>query len=458
MVKKRRKEEQTTSNAVDAAGGSVAIARGRRPLWLVIVMVAAIAAAFSLSAAFLGGVSKELALPVRIEVVGLGSAADGGLLEHIEFSLPRSQFEKIQGVKVQIGNRTFAYTKEQFQKSWKVIERKIPGNPEAILTATSPEELSVERSSLPWYQSWINWPGDAVMLYAMLPSRLLIVTVLFAALAACLRMGVLGRLERLALAALAWETPNGASTSRPCGPNWAWLLGGGAVLVAAIVVLEVNQPFYFCQDDQFASGLPTIVQSMRGGFRGEFPEWNAYELMGAPLAALGYSGVLYPPYWISYAIARYGFGNELLTNDVFAIFHLVVGYFAMYWATRKAGCRASLAAAASLAFVLSGYMLIVGRGWATIMSHLIWAPLMIVALLNLEQRKAGWKWAIGTSACLAIFYYNGFSQWWLYPTLGFGVAGVLSMTLGMRASPWRSWAGCLYFRCCYAFSPPQFFH
>ena len=40
--------------------------------------------------------------------------------------------------------------------------------------------------------------------------------------------------------------------------------------------------------------------------------------------------VLYPPTVVSYAIARWGLGNEYYTFEVFAAMHLLAGYLASF--------------------------------------------------------------------------------------------------------------------------------
>ena len=74
--------------------------------------------------------------------------------------------------------------------------------------------------------------------------------------------------------------------------------------------------------------------------------------------------MLYPPTVVSYAIARWGLGNEYYTLEVFAAMHLLAGYLASYAAARTAGLRPALAFVLGISFVLSGYILLVGRGMA----------------------------------------------------------------------------------------------
>ena len=81
------------------------------------------------------------------------------------------------------------------------------------------------------------------------------------------------------------------------------------IVTLAIVILEVNQPFYFTQDDQFVAALPVLLQSSAKPLRRQFSRMEPFSVHGPPAAVLGYGMVLYPPSWLAYAVARYGLGR-----------------------------------------------------------------------------------------------------------------------------------------------------
>ena len=207
------------------------------------------------------------------------------------------------------------------------------------------------------------------------------------------------------------------------------------VLAAAFAMLESLQPFYFTQDDAFATELPGLLQAGRSFFSGGSMQWNPYQLMGSPLLSLGYSGLLYPPTLLSYAVAKYLLGNDYLMMEVFAALHLGAGYLAVYWASRKLGLRPAIAMCAGLCVALSGFSLIGGRSWHSTLPIIVWMPLLAGLLARMAQGPAGWRWAVKAGLCIAAFYYVGFTQFWGHGMLFLLLAAVLYVTAG--AIPWR---------------------
>jgi hypothetical protein len=59
--------------------------------------------------------------------------------------------------------------------------------------------------------------------------------------------------------------------------------------------------------------------------------------------------------------------------------------------------------------------------------------LLIIALLELEQRAVGWKWAALTGLAIGLFFLVGFSQNWIYAMLCFGAGAALLVLTGRAA-------------------------
>ena len=407
----------------------------RRRWWLVVLVAAFLSALFSVGSVLLGEPNHDLAEPVQLDVRGLYSdAASQVWYERMEFSLPQSQFDKIEGVDVAIGDRKFSFTKEQFHRQWAKSVQPNPGGGEPTCTAVAPADVSAPRSRIPWFQDKINWPGDGPYLCGAAPARLLILLWLVVGAVALLRMPYFRSAERRFLDGLAAGESATHGGCPPAAGSWRWLAFGAVVFVAAILIVEINQPYYFTQDDVFSAGLPATLFGCRNVFCGEFPEWNPYQLMGSPMASLGGACLLYPPTYLAYGAARFVFGNEYLTIETWSILHLAAGYLATYWAARRVGLRPSLAAVGSLCVVLSGFSLIVGRGWHIMLPTAVWTPLLVVALVEFAEKEIGWKWAAATGTVIALFYYVGFSQFWFYSMLCFlAAAAWMVMTGGVRA-------------------------
>ena len=66
-----------------------------------------------------------------------------------------------------------------------------------------------------------------------------------------------------------------------------------------------------------------------------------------------------------------------------------------------------VATLASLTFVLSGPILIMGRSWHMTLAIVVWVPLLLMSALDLTERPAGWRWMIGTGAVIGVYYQVG---------------------------------------------------
>jgi hypothetical protein len=212
-------------------------------------------------------------------------------------------------------------------------------------------------------------------------------------------------------------------------------LFGLAFVGAAFAYLEITQPYYFTQDDNFCETLPVHLQACRSFFSGEFPEWNPYQLLGAPTARLGLYALTYPPVYIAYAVARFVLGNEYCAFDVLAFLHLAMAFGFTYWAARQWRIGPPLTLAAACAYSLSGYTLIVGRSWGGTLLTLAWLPLYIGAVAPLTQRRVTWRWIVGFGLVVGLSYHSAFVQFWVYILLFTALAiGVLWLAGFLRFS------------------------
>jgi hypothetical protein len=361
----------------------------------------------------------------------------------IQIQLPPAGWDELQSVDVRIGRRpdvrTFSFPREQILRDW---SRRAVGPPDARGKTSEPLCLQMPLgtgalgSRQEVLNQFINWPGDAIALrvtweesvtgFDLLAAGILVVF--------CLRrrQGFLDWSRRVL-----WGTAEEAPPE-PAPPRWhslPWLLGGLLFLAGALVVLESIEPKYFVQDDNFVQFLPVILQSCRSLEEGVFPNWDPYQFGGAPTAAVGVYALTYPPTYVSYGVARHLLGDEYLTLDVFCILHLGLGYLATFWCARAAGLRPLLACLGALSFVLSGYNLIVGRSWYYMTPVVVYAPLLVLAVIRLQQRPPGWRWVLGTGLVIGAFFHAGNAQMWLYALMLCGLAVLLLALLG--ALPWR---------------------
>ena len=213
-----------------------------------------------------------------------------------------------------------------------------------------------------------------------------------------------------------------------------------------MAILEFIQPYYFVQDDNFANVLPGVLQGCRSMVNGEFPDFDPSQYLGMPNAGKGIFALFYPPTIVSYGIARWVLRNENLTLDVFAAMHLLAGYVASYAAARKAGMRPSLAFALGISFVLSGYILVVGRGWHAILTLVVWLPLLFISMEAWLNSRAGWRWLVASGLTIGGFYYMGFPQYWVYAMFFLALVAVTAVAAGrvaLRQLIWPAAAGLL---------------
>jgi len=222
--------------------------------------------------------------------------------------------------------------------------------------------------------------------------------------------------------------PAHEDASPSMGARNVWFLAGAALVGLALAWLEIARPYYFTQDDVLVGELPGVLWLCRSVWEGVLPEYNPYVLMGAPAFSGG--GGTYPPTYMAYAMARHVLGNEYATVEVFAIFHILAGYAATYWASRLVGMGRMPAFAVSLSFVLSGSVLIMGRSWHTFIPAVLWMPLLVVAVMKMVNGPVSWKWFLGTGSVIGIAFHGEFPQIWVYSMGFFVLATVWLVAMG----------------------------
>ena len=229
-------------------------------------------------------------------------------------------------------------------------------------------------------------------------------------------------------------TPAPASTNVTARPaaSKLWFWAGLAFVVAAFALLELLDPYFFCQDDALSLELPGVLMSCRGIWQGLVPEYNPYIFLGSPTPAI--SGT-YPPMYLAYGIARHLLGDEYATFDVFAAFHLLAGYCLTFVVARRLGIGPVLAALASLTFVLSGPVLVMARCWHSFGVLATFIPLFVLLVDRLRSGPVDWRWPVAIGVSLGLYYHSGFPQLFV---LGSGLMLVHAAALvAVGAVPWR---------------------
>ncbi len=193
-----------------------------------------------------------------------------------------------------------------------------------------------------------------------------------------------------------------------------WFFVGFVLLCISFVALERLEPYYFVQDDVHRGEFPVMLFACRTLWRGHLPLYNPYMLMGSPLLNLGYTSLTYPPTYFAYAISRNLLHNEYAMLEVFAILHIVPGYFVTYLLARRLRCSAMPATLAALCYQLSGSVLMFGRSWHAFVSISLYLPLLTLCAYMLVSRPLTWRWSVTAGLAIGLFFQVGFSQIWFY--------------------------------------------
>lgn len=187
-------------------------------------------------------------------------------------------------------------------------------------------------------------------------------------------------------------------------------------------LIEIRDPYYFSQDDNFAQFLPVILQSCRGFFRGEgIPLWNPFQFLGAPTFIVGTYALSYPITYVSYAIARWILLDEFATLEVFAFLHLFGGILVTHTLLSRVTQNRALPIAGTVCFIFSGYNLIAGRSWYYMLPGCVWVPLLFYMLWILPYTRNLFRWTLLFGGSLALYFHSGNAQMWIYAVIFLGI-------------------------------------
>ena len=220
----------------------------------------------------------------------------------------------------------------------------------------------------------INWaPAGPVLWRAFLPAGLLALGFLWLALG--------GR-------RLPPPSPAPALPARPSALTWSWFALGLGVFVSGFALLEMAEPFYFAEDDNFTQFLGPVRYGCEVMDQGGWPDFNPHQLLGVPLAGIAIYGLTYPPLWLACTIASDVLALPGATFDVYAAMHLAAGYGACFALGRRAGLVPPLAMALVVSFALSGFFLVGGRSWCYMLPVATWLPALLLSAVTLAASAA----------------------------------------------------------------------
>ena len=215
----------------------------------------------------------------------------------------------------------------------------------------------------------------------------------------------------------------------PLRRRWPWLAGELAALGGLLLahVLFFWRPLLTAAQVPKGGGdlnsffFPLHAFSARTVQEGELPLWNPHLFSGMPHFANYQAGLLYPPNWIAYLLARpFTYG----TLELMALSHYLIaslGAYALARATLGAGRVPALVA--GIVFPYSGF-LVAHLGHYSMLSAAVWVPWIWLGLAQ-AVRRASWLWAAATAGFVFLLATGGHQQtvlyalaasaaWWLF--------------------------------------------
>ncbi len=204
------------------------------------------------------------------------------------------------------------------------------------------------------------------------------------------------------------------SAASPKKPAYAEWFIGSFLFFASYAILAAIRRNYFNQDDNFTQFGPVILAAARSVFdHGVFPDWNPFQLMGAPLAETGVYALTYPVTYLSAWLAVNVWKDPAAWVDVFFLLHAFPGFLVTMRLLRELKVSEWVSIAASQAFVFCGYNLIIGRSWYYMIPMILWLPLLAFTLFRFAQAASS-RWIAVASLTVGIGFHSGNAQMWIY--------------------------------------------
>ncbi len=170
-------------------------------------------------------------------------------------------------------------------------------------------------------------------------------------------------------------------------------LGTLGALLFAPIVLEQKALYWGTPALQFVPWWKLSWEAIRGG---EWPLWNPYLGMGAPLLANYQSGVFYPPHWVYFLLYQFG-GTPMMAWGMALMvgLHLFWSGLGMALLLRRLGGSQVSQQVGGLAFGFCGY-LVSRAGFLSINATVAWLPWIIWSLTPSQVGEKGtfrWKFS-----------------------------------------------------------------
>jgi hypothetical protein len=200
------------------------------------------------------------------------------------------------------------------------------------------------------------------------------------------------------------------------------------LLASALLLGQLN----FCRWDNMEVFLPAIWYAHSELLSGRIALWNPFQNLGEPMHAFGNGGALYLPYTISVAIPKLLSLPEAFALDLSAILHAAFGAIGVSKLLSELHVRRSIALAAAVSAMLSGYMLVVGAAWVHVVPNTAWSVWAMWAFWRIVVGGAGARAGVVMAiASLSAVFYTGHVQMAANVWLAVGVWAI-GLALALR--------------------------
>ncbi len=365
------------------------------------------------------------AIPVRPGHWRLGKAP----VRELALVLATDWRDWLAAVEIAIGERHYRFDAEALARDWRRRDRQA-GAAGAVEHWWGPAETLRGEGRVGTATALLNGPGDGDLAFRALTFPLLLV--------AGLGLLVFGPGRWLGRAEQAGRPLVPTTSGDPA--RLIWPAFGLGVVAAALFLVEATDSYYFAQDDNLVQFLPVMLEGCAQLNHDYWPDYNPYQLLGAPMASLGIYALSYPPLWLSCLVADGILGLDVALLEVYAGLHLGLGFIATYALGRSQGLSATLAVALALSFMLSGFFLIGGRSWHYMLPVALWLPALLLSAATLARTTRPWRWIGASGLAIGLFFHAGNAQMWSYGVLAW--AAVIGLgCLGRHCPPRRlAWA------------------
>ena len=193
------------------------------------------------------------------------------------------------------------------------------------------------------------------------------------------------------------------------------LLLAGTV-IAVLLCIELQTPYYFLQDDNRHQYLPLFVHAYDSLMKGNLALYDFHQFLGTPNLAMGQTAVLYAPMYLALGASQLFFGHVFAGLDLLVGFHLVVAALGMYLLVRTLGLSRPAAFLAGISWPLCSFVVYVGDSWVVYTAFAAWFPFLLTGAALL-LRKPGPASASLLVAAHTILFLVGHPQNFLYGIL-----------------------------------------